>query len=82
MSIAQLQESTRPKTCLNPDTLLSRIRQATLRQVRDLAVHIEGTQVAVSGVSRSYYVKQLVTQAVRRTAPQARLVNEVRVRRN
>lgn len=62
--------------------LLHSIEEITARQVQDLSVCIDEAAVAVHGVSRSFYVKQLVTQGVRKVAPHLRLRNQVRVCRN
>jgi hypothetical protein len=52
-------------------------------RIRDLKVRIEGEQVVLSGVSSSYYVKQ-VAQHIAMTALEAvtlcQLVNEIEVR--
>ncbi|MFQ5731294.1 MAG: hypothetical protein ACE5KM_04985 [Planctomycetaceae bacterium] len=61
------------------DSLADCIDRATYRQVRDLSVNVQGGRVSVSGRSRSFYVKQLVTRAVQTAVPHARLSNNVLV---
>ncbi len=59
--------------------LIGQIRNATNRQVSQLDVHLVSDGVAVTGVSRSYYVKQLVTKAVLDSLPGICLRNEIQV---
>ena len=61
------------------EDLLRRIVSKTHYQVRDLDVDCDGGCVTVTGSSRTYYVKQLVTQAVLDGDPHIRLENEIRV---
>lgn len=56
------------------------IEDKTYRQIRGLEVELRGDCVTVSGTSHSYYLKQLVTQAVRATFPDLKLWNQVTVR--
>ena len=69
------------QTAVTPtaSTLAHCIGEATGYQVRDLEVDVQGKRVFVSGRSRSFYVKQLVTRAVQNLLPTARLANDVRV---
>lgn len=59
------------------ETLARRIDAKTYHQILDLDVASEGDSVVVKGRSRTYYVKQLATQAVASTDPQARIINEI-----
>lgn len=63
----------------NRETIHRTIEEETFRQIRDLSVSIRDGLVNVSGLSKSFYLKQLVTRAVRDIAPQARLANNVAV---
>lgn len=49
----------------------------TQRQVEDLQILSREGSLVVTGRSPSYYIKQLVTQAILRTSPSARLINEI-----
>ena len=64
---------------INETELERRIQSTTHRQVEDLKIDCSGSRVTVTGLSRSYYVKQLATQAVLSIAPRARLVNDIHV---
>ena len=55
------------------------VHSSTHRRVRELAVICRGQTVIVRGRTASFYVKQLVTQAVRRAAPDVELDNEITV---
>jgi len=61
------------------EQLLQKVHCKTYHQVRDLQVRQDGRRVVVTGTSRSYYVKQLVTQAVLTLAPTLKLDNEIHV---
>lgn len=64
-----------------PEAELRRcIEDKTYRQIRGLEVELRGDGVTVSGTSHSYYLKQLVTQAVRAAFPELKLRNLVTVR--
>lgn len=63
----------------NGETLCRSIEEATWWQVRDLSVKIEKSRVRVTGVSESYYIKQLVTRTVQHAVPNHRICNEVNV---
>ncbi len=83
--------STGPRVAFRPDARLRRVAADILRsvqsrlpgRVRDLKVRVEDDQFVISGVSTSYYVKQ-VAQHVAMNALEAvmlgRLVNEIEVR--
>lgn len=55
------------------------IEDATCYQIRDLDVSIVNDQVQVLGVCATYYLKQMVTVAVRELLPESRLLNQVQV---
>jgi hypothetical protein len=59
------------------ELLLRRVDANTYHQVQDLDVACEGDCVVVTGRSRTYYVKQLATQAVLTAAPDVRIANEI-----
>ncbi len=73
------QSSPMTEALPNRESLQQTIEEETFRQICDLTVSIRDGFVNVSGLSRSFYVKQLVTRAVRGVAPQARLANNVAV---
>lgn len=56
------------------------IEEKTYRQIRGLEVEMRGDGVTVGGTTHSYYLKQLVTQAVRARFPELKLRNLVTVR--
>ena len=57
--------------------LFRHINAETHRQVKDLEIECMADRVIVTGRSRSYYVKQMATQAVFAAAPGAKLDNEI-----
>jgi hypothetical protein len=59
------------------EALLRQIDAKTYHQVQDLVVASEGDCVVVTGRSRTYYVKQLATQAVLSAAPDIKFANEI-----
>lgn len=61
------------------ETLLNNVLSMTHRQVRELQIDFADNRVTVSGQSRTYYVKQLVTQAILQTMPSVRLHNNILV---
>ncbi len=61
------------------DELVRRVEAQTARQVQDLQIHCEGSRVTVTGRSRTYYIKQLVTQAIMGCTPSMQLCNEISV---
>ena len=61
------------------DELLRRVQSQTARQVQDLRIDYDGSQLTVTGRSRTYYIKQLVTQAILDAVPAIRLANEIAV---
>jgi hypothetical protein len=55
------------------------VHRETQQQVRDLAIRHRDGGLVVTGRSRTYYVKQLVTQAILISVPTVRLLNEISV---
>jgi len=55
------------------------VESKTYRQIQDLKIDCHGSSVKVTGRSRTYYLKQLATQAILTTAPAAKLENAIRV---
>jgi len=68
-----------PKSESVSDELLRRIDSHTARQVQDLRIDCDGSRVTVTGRSRTYYIKQLVTQAILNSMPAMKLANEIAV---
>jgi hypothetical protein len=71
---------TEPAGSTNAD-LLRHVETQTYRQVRDLQIRCSGRRVRVTGTSKSFYVKQLVTHAIVATLPSVQLENEITVTR-
>ena len=67
---------------INPDVLRNDVESKTYRQVQDLEIDCSDDGITVTGHSRSYYIKQLVTQAIRSHVPSAPLRNEIVVAYN
>lgn len=61
------------------DDLMMSIQTATNRQVHGLQVNLADDAITVTGHSRTFYVKQLVTQAILSRLPSVRLQNQIRV---
>jgi len=59
------------------EELVRSIHSATNRQVWGLRVELMDNEITITGNSRTFYVKQLVTQAVRSCLPSMRLQNEI-----
>jgi hypothetical protein len=57
--------------------LIDFVNRETQQQVRDLSIRQRDGGLIVTGTSRTYYVKQLVTQAILVSIPAVRLVNEI-----
>jgi hypothetical protein len=57
--------------------LIDFVNRETQQQVRDLSIRQRDGGLVVTGSSRTYYVKQLVTQAILISIPAVRLVNEI-----
>jgi hypothetical protein len=53
------------------------VNSQTHQQVEDLSIHSREGRLVVTGRSPSYYVKQLVTQSIRRLVPSVLLLNEI-----
>lgn len=70
--------TSRPSACPE-DELFHRIQSTTHRGIRDLEIDCTENRVKVTGISRSYYLKQLVTHAVLSVNPGVRLDNEIHV---
>lgn len=64
-----------------PPELLRSVESRTHRQVRELRIVYDGSQVVLSGLSRTYYVKQLATHAVLDLLPHAEVENAIAVSR-
>lgn len=64
------------------DDLMMSIQTATNRQVQGLQVDLAGDAITVTGHSRTFYVKQLVTQAILSRLPAVRLQNQIQVQAN
>lgn len=61
------------------ESLLQQIDVLTRRQVRQLDICRDGECVSVKGYTRTWYVKQLVTQAILTAEPDIDLNNEIQV---
>jgi|ERR1700685_2694460 len=59
--------------------LVNFVHRKTQQQVRDLAIRRRDDGLVVTGRSSTYYVKQLVTQAILVSLPAVRLLNDIRV---
>ena len=59
--------------------LIEQVQTLTHFQVRDLEVTCYGQGVRVTGVSQTYYVKQLATQAVLEELSSETLTNAIEV---
>lgn len=57
--------------------LVDFVNRETQQQVRELSIRRRDGGLIVTGRSRTYYVKQLVTQAILVSVPAVRLVNEI-----
>lgn len=60
-------------------TLECNVKNRTNRQVRDLTIKYNSAGITVTGTSRSYYIKQLVTQTIRTHLPETNLENRILV---
>jgi hypothetical protein len=61
------------------DELTRRIDTLTFRQIGSLQVECSGTCVSLGGCCKTYYVKQLATQAVLDLLPGANIINLIDV---
>jgi hypothetical protein len=59
--------------------LIDFVHRETQQQVRDLVIRRRDDGLVVTGRSTTYYVKQLVTQAILVSIPAVRLLNDIRV---
>lgn len=59
------------------EDLLRLVDARTQWQIHDLDIDCEGSRVIVTGRCRTWYLKQLVTHAVRSAEPEADLWNEI-----
>ena len=57
--------------------LVDFVNRETQLQVQDLSIRHRDGGLIVTGRSRTYYAKQLVTQAILVSVPAIRLVNEI-----
>ncbi len=57
--------------------LIDFVNRETQQQVRNLSIRHRDGGLIVTGSSRTYYVKQLVTQAILVSIPAVRLINEI-----
>ncbi|HUE15215.1 MAG TPA: hypothetical protein VMR25_13675 [Planctomycetaceae bacterium] len=57
--------------------LIDFVNRETQQQVQDLSIRHRDGGLIVTGRSRTYYAKQLVTQAIFASLPAVRLVNEI-----
>jgi uncharacterized protein YcaQ len=73
------EPTTRMHDSLEMHRLLRRIRTLTQHQVDDLAISHRAGELVITGRSRTYYVKQLATQAVLSASPRLRFANEIAV---
>lgn len=55
------------------------VDRQTLHQVQDLSIRQSEGALVVTGRSRTYYAKQLVTQSILLALPAVRIVNDVSV---
>lgn len=75
-----LENRLKPELTQNSE-LARRIDTLTFRQIADLRVECSGEQVILKGRSKTYYAKQLATQAVQDLIPGAIVMNSVDVLR-
>ncbi len=61
------------------DELMRRVDLQTSRQVQNLQIDCDGGRITVTGHSRTYYIKQLVTQAIIDSFPAMQIRNEIAV---
>jgi len=61
----------------NLSDLVRFVHSQTQQQVQDLSIHHREGRLIVTGRSRTYYAKQLVTQAILMAVPAVQLVNDI-----
>ncbi len=77
--IANATYAPQPSSPTAHEPLLQHVNAITYRQVRKLDICREGECVSVTGYTRTWYVKQLVTQAILTAEPDINLNNEIEV---
>jgi hypothetical protein len=70
---------TAARTSTVSDELIRRVDLHTSRQVQNLQIDCDGGRIVVTGQSRTYYIKQLVTQAIVASFPAMQIRNEIAV---
>lgn len=65
------------RECERKIHLARRVNATTYHQIQNLEVECEADRVVLTGRSRTYYMKQLATQAILTAAPEAKLHNEI-----
>ena len=65
------------RLALQKQELMRCVRLKTFDQIRDLSVDCDGPHIVLRGTSRSYYVKQLASHAVRDLFPGTDVENAV-----
>ena len=61
------------------EDLLRLVESRTQWQIHDLDIDCDHSRVVVTGRCRTWYLKQLVTHAIRSAEPQLQLWNEITV---
>ena len=61
------------------EDLLRLVESRTQWQIHDLDIDCDGSRVVVTGRCRTWYLKQLVTHAIRSAEPHLQLWNEITV---
>jgi hypothetical protein len=61
------------------EDLLRLVESRTQWQIHDLDVDCDGSRVVVTGRCRTWYLKQLVTHAIRSAEPELELWNQITV---
>jgi hypothetical protein len=61
----------------NLSELVRFVHSQTQQQVSNLSIHHREGRLVVTGQSRTYYIKQLVTQAILMSLPAVHLVNDI-----
>jgi hypothetical protein len=79
MRIDGATSSDKLRPFISEEVLLRQVESSTQRRVQDLRIRRNGPRVEVTGRSRTYYAKQLVTQAILNSIPTIELDNEITV---
>lgn len=74
-----METMTAARTATMSDELIRRVDLQTSRQVQNLQIDCAGGRIVVTGQSRTYYIKQLVTQAIVASFPAMQIRNEIAV---